>query len=360
MNETQFEALIGRIYDAAIDETNWSGAIVGVAEATGSIQCALQVYDARGFGIGLAPLMDPDFLDAYRKSWRPDCPVRRASLRKPQGVVYGFDDVIDRSDFKRSAIYGEWWRPQRMGFAAMGVNLCVDGPNMAVASVYKRDGDDYSDAEADRFAELTRHVLRATRVHRRMRLAALATPHGTSGETPGSVVVVDRAGRVLMGNDAVCQQLSDAGVLHHDGTGHRVRTRDGAIERLIGGAAHVTGGGCDVQTPMGATLAIDVIPVRARPSVDFPWLAADRPVALLQIGRRGAAREAQRVRLATEHGLTPAEAAVALEIAKGDGRAAAAARLGIRETTVRSHLSAIFDKIGVRRQAELATLVAAA
>ena len=49
---------------------------------------------------------------------------------------------------------------------------------------------------------------------------------------------------------------------------------------------------------------------------------------------------------------------VAVEIARGDGRAAVAERLGIRETTVRSHLTAIFDKLGVHRQSELVNLVA--
>lgn len=61
------------------------------------------------------------------------------------------------------------------------------------------------------------------------------------------------------------------------------------------------------------------------------------------------AKEFLRVRF----GLTKAEADVALEILKGDGRAAAAARLGITPATVRAHLSHIFAKTGVRRQAEL-------
>ncbi|SEI15229.1 regulatory protein, luxR family [Rhizobium tibeticum] len=42
-----------------------------------------------------------------------------------------------------------------------------------------------------------------------------------------------------------------------------------------------------------------------------------------------------------------------MEILKGDGRAAAGVRLGITASTVRAHLSHIFEKTGVRRQAEL-------
>jgi DNA-binding CsgD family transcriptional regulator len=58
-----------------------------------------------------------------------------------------------------------------------------------------------------------------------------------------------------------------------------------------------------------------------------------------------------------QFGFTPAEANFALEIAKGDGRQAAADRLGITLGTARSHLSAVFDKAGVRRQAELVRLL---
>jgi len=53
-----------------------------------------------------------------------------------------------------------------------------------------------------------------------------------------------------------------------------------------------------------------------------------------------------------------AETAVALGVAKGDGKTAVAARLGISYATVRSHLSRIFGKTAVGRQAELATLIA--
>jgi DNA-binding CsgD family transcriptional regulator/PAS domain-containing protein len=61
--------------------------------------------------------------------------------------------------------------------------------------------------------------------------------------------------------------------------------------------------------------------------------------------------------LVKRFGLTKAETEVALAIVKGDGRKAAAARLGISTTTVRTHLSHIFEKTGVRRQAELVRLL---
>jgi len=62
-------------------------------------------------------------------------------------------------------------------------------------------------------------------------------------------------------------------------------------------------------------------------------------------------------RLRQGFGFTAAEAAFALEILKGDGRKAAAARRGITDGTARTHLSRIFDKAGVNRQAALVRLL---
>lgn len=70
----------------------------------------------------------------------------------------------------------------------------------------------------------------------------------------------------------------------------------------------------------------------------------------------------QETQLEPEHlqqcfGLTPAEAAFAVEIAKGDGKPAAAERRGISFATARTHLSNIFEKTGTHRQAELIRLL---
>jgi DNA-binding CsgD family transcriptional regulator len=55
--------------------------------------------------------------------------------------------------------------------------------------------------------------------------------------------------------------------------------------------------------------------------------------------------------------LSPAEARIALGIARGQTLAAIAANNGISVQTVRTQLKAIFSKTGVHRQAELALLI---
>jgi DNA-binding CsgD family transcriptional regulator len=360
MDEGAFDDVVSLIYDAGVDLSSWDEALVAVARLLKSAQCALQIYHSHGFGLGSAPLMDPDFLDSYRTHWRDQCPIRRVSVRQAAGKVYDFDAVFARDDFRRTPIYNEWWRAQGLGFGALGINLIVDGPNLAVASIYKPFGKGYSAIEQRAFGQLMGHVIRATKINRRMRLAALTYASPSSAAAPPNMVVVDRNGGVLLADEASCRRLSSAGLMERDGLGHRLWTRDGVLARMVEGAAKRRGSGCKLRARDGSELQVDVIPVPESDYHDFPWLAVDRPAALVHIAGVDDADAACRERLTMTHGLTHAEAAVAVEIAKGDGRAAAATRLGIRETTVRSHLEAIFGKLGIHRQAELARLVGAA
>ena len=54
--------------------------------------------------------------------------------------------------------------------------------------------------------------------------------------------------------------------------------------------------------------------------------------------------------------LTPAETALAIQMANGLSLEEAAELLGIRRNTARAHLRSIFSKTGVRRQTELVRL----
>ncbi len=61
--------------------------------------------------------------------------------------------------------------------------------------------------------------------------------------------------------------------------------------------------------------------------------------------------------LQSQFGLTPAEAALAVDVLAGHDLAASAARRGITPNTAKVHLRHIFEKTGTRRQAELMRLL---
>lgn len=76
---------------------------------------------------------------------------------------------------------------------------------------------------------------------------------------------------------------------------------------------------------------------------------------LLEVGEDAAAK-AERLRQA--HGLTAAEAQLALHIAGGGSVRSHAAARGLSRTTVRNQLQSVFDKTGVHRQPELVRMLA--
>jgi len=180
------------------------------------------------------------------------------------------------------------------------------------------------------------------------------------------VFLVDAAGRILFANKAAETLLRTEGSLYSTTAGLFAQdpTAQQALRRLILGCAHPCGDGLPGGTfelsrgTAQAPLHIEVLPFRAEVlPFDTGWLGLEPPVAMLLIGDPEEGYHRQEERLRRRFGLTSAEADVALEIVKGNGCTAAAARLGIGNATVRTHLLRIFEKTGVHRQAELVHLL---
>jgi DNA-binding CsgD family transcriptional regulator len=362
MSDNPNTALVSLIYDAALDAKRWPDAMTAVAAAVDAQLVVLEIFDPDTvLSTRVAPLTDPEYARSYREYWHKHYSNYGRTGAHPVGTVFRPNDYLDLEWFARTPYCNEWWRP--MGFSGDGLNVNVATglqPNV-IAAVYKTMGHRFSPAQERTFARATAHLVRAVAIHSRLRLAELRWPSGGPTDPPGGFVVVGRDAQILLADESARRQLDSAGLLPREGYG-RLASPDGAIERLIRGAARGTAtppgaGHRDYRTADGQPLRVTVIPCSEQSRTDCQWLAVDQPAAILHVAVGGDRLRARVTRLAQEHGLTAAEAAVAVEIAQGDGRAAAAERLGIREATVRSHLSAIFDKIGVRRQAELVRLL---
>jgi len=87
-------------------------------------------------------------------------------------------------------------------------------------------------------------------------------------------------------------------------------------------------------------------------------LADQRLVAIFVIDPQGTSDPtAQQLQL--QFGLTPAEAELACEIAKGEGLVACAKALRVSRATASTHLQRIFEKTGTKRQAQLVRVILA-
>jgi DNA-binding CsgD family transcriptional regulator len=105
-------------------------------------------------------------------------------------------------------------------------------------------------------------------------------------------------------------------------------------------------------------LVVTVTPLRSKVRLaDVPWIGVGTPVAIVTVSDPDLDRRRREKNLRSRFSLTSAESRLAVEILKGDGRAAAAKRRGISDATAKTQLASIFDKTGTHRQAELIRLL---
>lgn len=359
--------LVGAIYDAALDGNRWPNVLERIDDAIGG-RTLFGLYDpASGLSSLLSPRIDPMRVQDLL-GWAPRNPLLPLGIGRTPGEVFTIGDFITRDTFTGSEFYNEWWQPAGFDTEPLTTNLLVDHAATGILTSHRSTNlPSYGSSEKRLFATLARHLVRAVALQRRTHqfdVTGRAALAGLDGLDQGFIftdaqshpVFVNRRARELL--DAADGLTLDAG---------RLAAIDGDDGSRLQGLI----GSCRADHPdrIGGEISVRRSPGRMPLQVQVTqagddWMAGTLPLAT---ARRSCAivlvtdpEPAIRTRLDSlraRYGLTRAEAIFALEIVKGDGRKATAARLGITDGTARSHLSKIFDKTGVSRQAELVRLL---
>lgn len=369
-NEEDVSGLIARIYDAALDSAKWPEVLIELTDAVGGAQVVMGIHDVpHGSAAVIAPRMSPEDLACYRDYWGRGDILWRRTNRAPVGQILEAECFVPRDEFMRTPLYHEWHRLLGIGAAGVGVNLFVEDGVPALCGIKRpahRDG--FSPEETALFAAVAPHLVRAVEVQRRLQKLEVARKAArTIVEAEQSCVVAVDADRRTLEADAAAKRILDAGdglCIENGRLSAREAAASAKLDRLIGRCGREDksappGGSVSVTRGRDrAPLHLEVAPVSARKrGADIEWLGLTSPIAIVAITDPESAPVVQKKRLIERFALTPAEAELAAELTRGDGRQAAARRLGISVGTVRSHLTRIFEKTGVRRQAELVRLL---
>ncbi len=363
--------LIDYTYRAVLDAQLWPAFLDKLADALGAHQAVMPSFDwhANVFAT-IAPRTDPEALTVYEHYWAFRDEAAARTFQLPAGVICSLDDIMPREDFAATPVFNEYWRPNGYGLAAMGANLVREEGFSALICVFKTPGADSFTSEQRRFlAALLPHVMRAVRLSRRffnLEIDTAALPARFEALDQG-VLLTDAFARVVRANPAAKAVLDEAnGIFLREGRLTVDGTPD-ALEKLVFACAQRNpladnpGGELTVlrngnKTPLHVTVA----PVRASDTLqEVPWICTAPPIAMVTLTDPDKAKFSRESKLRQRFQLTSAEAALADEIMKGDGRKAAARRCRITDGTAKSHLARIFQKTGTRRQAELIRLLLA-
>ena len=363
--------LVAAIYDAGLDAALWPDVLNRIGDDVGRPLPTFGIFDpAIGLSNVLAPRIDPEIVRNGIEDWAPHNPFLLRSANEPPGKVFTCADFMTLDEFTSTALYDEWWRPAGFSNDPLVTNLFADGAAFGFfASHGLLNKPPFDSSQKHLFATLAQHLVRAMALQRRLYNVTIANESALTGldRLRQGFLLVDAQARILFDNHVARALLDDrdgleleAGTLSaSDADG--AQTLRGLIASCAADANAASGSGGEVALRRGpGRLALDVLVTPIQPETATATILLPLPqraVAIVLISDPEKQKRARVKSLRERFGFTPAEAAFALEIIKGDGRQATADRLGITVGTARSHLSKIFDKTGVRHQAELVRLL---
>lgn len=359
--------LIGDIYDASLDPAMWTVVLEEIAEFVGGQAAGLALKDSASafveahYQFGIAP----DYMQSYSEIYSKFDPLAAVALFGI-GQVVSLPDLVPYEEHRQGRFYREWAEPQ--GWIDVASAVLEKSPtSCAFLSVVRSKASGMVDDEMRRRMSLViPHVRRAALIGKVIDLkhAEAATFAETFNGLNTGMFLVDGRGYIVHANVAGHALLSDGSVMRS--TRGMLVASDTQINKTLREIFAVADRG-------DAALGIKGIALPMSAHDGERYVAHLLPLtsgARLRAGVAYTAVAALFVRKATletlsapevigrTFKLTPTELRVLLAVVEVGGVPEVAVALGVAETTIKTHVSRLFEKTGASRQADLVKLVA--
>ena len=359
MTEAEFISLVGAIYDAAAGTSKWPDALLQLAAIYNAQMAGFASYSpnpAECWGV-MGP-DNPDLTREYLTYYHTKNILLERTLHEPAGALHTDTMVMPKRAFRRTEFYNDFL--SRHGIHAMS-HLVVTNTDGRISEVAIHRRQDFDRADLRVLGRLYPHLRRAFDFSVRLNHADLyqAAAFEALERLDRAALLVDAAARVLFANRPAEQLFHDgAGLRLHAGSLSAEVAAEAARLRRAIGQCHAPDSTEPATLPISrgsarAPLSVSIVPVRSSGPLAMP--TAVRAMVLIIDPEQSKKPPAELLR--QRFGLTRAEAALALEIVRGEGVQAAADRLHVSQSTARTHLVRVFSKTGTRRQAELVRLL---
>ena len=351
-----FDAVLAAFNEAALDSSRWVQALDAISRATGSFGSALLPMSSRSAGAPHSESLAEIHASYVKDGWiHQDARYQSVPIIKRHSVATELD-FISEDQLSRHPYWMEWLAPHKLRWFA-GVKISF-GEDLWVLSIQRSIAQGpILPEEATLLARLSPHfsaagALAAALGHARLDGAMAAFQASSSPvlflDGDGLVIHINEPARKMLNADL---QISLGRIVSYS---HEATD---ALGRAIEGINHA-----EILTAP----AIVALPRRGGQRPLLAYLScASRVlgdvigscrcfVTLIDPDERVPIDEKI---LRTAFGLSPSEARFAARLTDGGSVEQVATQLGLTYQTGRTHLKAIFAKLGVRRQAELASLL---
>lgn len=366
---TCFSALIGNIYDAALNPSLWHDVLRDIANFVGGSSASLYAKDAAGRSGNVFyddGGIDPHYVRLYFDKYIKLDPSTTAHFFAELDRPLATSDLLPYAEFLETRFYKEWARPQGLvDHVTAALDKSVTG--VAMLGVFRHERDGIVDDETrQRVRLIAPHVRRATLIGKAIELktAEIATFADMLDGLSAAILLINARGNIVHANAGAHRLLGEGRVIHAvDG---RFAVSDPEAERALHEALLGAGDGdigigsrgvaVSLMARDGERYVVHMLPLTsgARRMTGITYCAT----AALFIHRAELHTPSAPEVIARTYGLTPSELRVLLAVVELGGAPAVAEALGVAETTVRFHLRHLFGKTGARRQTDLVKLVA--
>lgn len=374
--DTEYDRLIGLIYQGALEQQPWQSALPALREA----------LDAQVVSLVLRPPSDHD-QGVILNSLRPDRGEAASALADPSDwevsayreqffsldpfvnlpldSVVALEDILPDKELMRSDYYLHYLQPIDL-FRILGVDTAEPDGMLARLRFSRRRSEARFTRRDRKLLELiTPHLRQAIRIYAKLnRMTSERDVYaGAVSQLSVATIILDEQGRVLNTNAVARALLEQGDALSLRGERLHIEGRDinkelqQALANIImaqqSGKASVVRA-LRVPRPAGGSDLGLVI----RPVPTSQWSEGQSsPCAAVFISDPDLQQPASQQILGDLFELTPAEANLAILLARGLSLAEVSNAQNISQHTARAQLKSIFAKTGVSRQAELVRLV---
>jgi DNA-binding CsgD family transcriptional regulator len=359
--------LIGRIYDAAVDSSQWSDALELVADFVGGCSAALVSRDAAKLTIEVHHDFGADsyFRQLFRDRFADRDPVLTSQIDVTADQTISVTDVMPYALFLESIFYRKWVAPQGVVDIAAVVVEKSD-TRTTLLWVLRHEGHGFVDeATRERMRLVAPHIRRSTIMGRKIDADSRSVTdlaRALDGLST-AICLLDRDRRVVRANTACRRLFADADLMTTIG-GRIVACStpgDRMLRSLLGKEDDEVVSGVhnqveSLKSARGVHYLARVLALNRdfRPLGDSTGVAA----SVLFVQKASIATSFAADVVAGAFRLTPSELRVLIAIVEIGGVPEVAKTFGVADTTVKTHLSRLFEKMGVSRQADLVKVVA--
>jgi DNA-binding CsgD family transcriptional regulator len=361
----EYSRLVSSIYDAALDFEQWPIVLERLTDALEGSSAVLRMGNLlKTQGKWISARIDPTFDQLHAAYYKEQNALwQRAGQRSVETCVSD-REVIPKEELARTEFYHDFLLPQDT-HTALRTYVLAEEDWQAVISIGRspRRGE-WEREHLDLLRRVAPHLHRAAQIN--LRLGAARFDAESSAEVLNNlacgVMILNGDGKALFVNRAAAAIVAAADGINLDATGLGVaeRRQSSALRKLIAAAAmggaepKAAGGVLSLSRLSGRRpLAVLVAPLH----VAAGWFVTRQPRAVVFVVDPEGAPIVPEKYLQGLYNLTPAEAAVAVRVLRGEGLQAVADSLRITLATVCTHRRRVFEKTGTRRQAELIRLI---